>query len=485
AITPEDTPVVINLLGNDTDADGEPLTVSQINGQPVTVGTPVTLLDNVGNTIGTVTLNPDQTVTFDPAPGYNGPVDFTYTVTDGTSSDTANVRIVVDDVNDPPVAQDNTITGFEDSPVTFDPRSNDSDPDGDPLTITAINGQPISPGTTITLPEGTVSMNNDGSLSFSPNKDFNGPVAFDYTVDDGRGGTDTATVNLQITPVDDASVLAPDTKTVAEDTVATGNVLTNDSDIDNTLSVASFSVAGLPGTFAAGTTATIAGVGTLLLNADGGYTFTPVADYNGTVPQVSYTTNTGSNSTLDINVTPLDDTPAASDDLATTPEDTPVTIDVLANDTDADTPTLTITAINGQPISVGSPVQLLDTAGLPQGTVSLTPDGKLVYTPAPNTTGPVDFNYTVTDGLTPVQAKVHVDVTPVNDAPVATDDTVTVAEDTPVTLNVLGNDTDVEGDPLTITQIDGQPVTVGTPVVVANGTVTVNPNGTVTFDPAP
>ena len=111
--------------------------------------------------------------------------------------------------------------------------------------------------------------------------------------------------------------------------------------------------------------------------------------------------------------------------------------------------------------------------------------------PAPNFNGPVDFTYTVTDGLTPVEAKVHVDVTPVNDLPLANDDRATATEDTPVTLKLLGNDTDPDGDTLTITEINGKPITVGTPVVITDaagtpiGEVTVNPDGTVTFDPAP
>ncbi|WP_220741696.1 Ig-like domain-containing protein, partial [Shewanella schlegeliana] len=93
-----------------------------------------------------------------------------------------------------------------------------------------------------------------------------------------------------VSPVDDPSILANDSNTIAEDTVATGNVLDNDSDIDNDLSVVSFEVNGE--TYTAGTTVELEG-GSLVINEDGSYTFTPNDNWNGTVPVITYTTNTG------------------------------------------------------------------------------------------------------------------------------------------------------------------------------------------------
>ncbi|WP_218584149.1 Ig-like domain-containing protein, partial [Pseudomonas sp. JG-B] len=161
-----------------------------------------------------------------------------------------------------------------------------------------------------------------------------------YTTNTGSNST----LDITVTPVDDASVLVADTNSVAEDNPATGNVLGNDSDVDNTLTVASFSVAGITGSFTAGQTATIANVGTFTLGSNGDYTFTPAANWNGTVPQVTYVTNTGSDSTLDITVTPENDAPVASNDgpIAVT-EDTPATGNVLTNDSDIDNDTLTVT----------------------------------------------------------------------------------------------------------------------------------------------
>ncbi|WP_404943026.1 Ig-like domain-containing protein, partial [Pseudomonas fluorescens] len=93
-------------------------------------------------------------------------------------------------------------------------------------------------------------------------------------------------------PVDDASVLTADAQTIAEDTVATGNVLTNDSEVEHPVGVASITVSWPSRSITTGQVATIAGVGTVTIAANGDYSFTPVENYNGSVPQVSYTTNT-------------------------------------------------------------------------------------------------------------------------------------------------------------------------------------------------
>jgi len=118
----------------------------------------------------------------------------------------------------------------------------------------------------------------------------------------------------------------PSPKTVSQP----ANVLTNDSDIEGiALSVTQFTVAGVAGSFTAGTTANIAGVGALVINADGSYTFTPILNYNGAVPVATYTATDGgltSTATLTINVTPVNDALVGVNDSATTLEDTPVSV---------------------------------------------------------------------------------------------------------------------------------------------------------------
>ena len=164
----------------------------------------------------------------------------------------------------------------------------------------------------------------DGSYTYTPNLDYVGNDSFTVTVSDGNGGTAIATVKINLTPVNDPSVLVRDQQTVLEDNPASGNVLTNDSDVDNVLSVATFSIGG--SNYTAGQTATIANVGTLTMAANGDYTFTPVANWNGNMPQATYTTNTGSSATLDVTVTAVNDAPTANGGAVTGTEDTPLTL---------------------------------------------------------------------------------------------------------------------------------------------------------------
>src|SRR5262249_28451262 len=176
----------------------------------------------------------------------------------------------------------------------------------------------------------------------------------------------------------------------------------------------------------------------------GGLSYRPDANFCG-LDSFSYTLNGGSTATVTVNVTCVDDPPVAVDDSATlTEDDAATTVDVLANDTD----------IDGGPISiprktVGDAVPVVITGG----------GSGLTYQPVANFCGPDSFTYTLNGGST---ATVTVTVTCVDDPPVAVDDTATLTEDDPATsIDVLGNDTDVDGGPKTITaKTDGAHGTV-------------------------
>jgi large repetitive protein len=417
--TDEDTPVTIPVLANDSDLDGNPLTVTAATSPN-----------------GTVVINPDGTVTFTPAPNFNGVATINYIISDGQGgTDTAVVTVVVRPVNDPPVATNDTATTAEDTPVTIAVLSNDRDIDGDPLAVTAA-----------TSPNGAVTINPDGTITFVPTANFNGPTTITYTISDGRGGTSTATVTLTVTSVNDVPVANPSTATTNEDTPVILTPLANDSDAD-----------GDPLTV----TAASAANGTVTINPDGTVRYVPNPNFNGT-DTVTYTISDGrggtATSTVTVTVVSVNDVPVARNDNATTPEDTPVTIPILGNDSDADGDPLTITA-----------------ATSPNGTVVINPDGTVTFTPNANFNGPATITYTVSDGRGgTATATVAVTVTPINDAPIARPDTGTTAEDTPLRLSPLANDADVDGDPLTI-------VSASSP----NGTVIINPDGTITFTPAP
>ncbi|TOM97208.1 hypothetical protein CGH65_20500, partial [Vibrio parahaemolyticus] len=179
------------------------------------------------------------------------------------------------------------------------------------------------------------------------------------------------------------------------------------------------------------------GNGTLVDNGDGTWTFTPQIDDD---TEVSFTFDIIDDEDLvvsgsaNLDILPINDAPNAKNDVITTEEDTAVTIDVLVNDSDVEGDVLSI-----QSASVPSE----------QGSVDIV-DGKLVFTPAENFNGEATITYIVTDGDLTDEAKVTVTVTPVNDSPVAVDDTVSTQEDTVVIIDVLPNDSDVDGDKLSI-----------------------------------
>ncbi|MBA1291656.1 retention module-containing protein, partial [Pseudomonas japonica] len=169
----------------------------------------------------------------------------------------------------------------------------------------------------------------------------------------------------QTSPTDSPTLVGADTATVDEDNAATGNVLTNDSDADNTLSVTGYTVAGVTGTFTAGQSVAVEGIGTLVINANGDYTFTPVANYNGAVPTITYTTNTGATGSLDLTVTAVNDAPTIAVTASTITENSAeagtVAANFATNDVDGDAVTVDFTAgtnADGYYAIIGSTVVL-------------------------------------------------------------------------------------------------------------------------------
>ena len=174
ATADEDTPVTIDVLANDTDVDGDPLSVTTAS---------------AGN--GTVTVNPDGTLTYTPNADFHGTDTITYTVSDGQGGiTTATVTVTVNPVNDAPVGRGDAFTVGGGS-VTIDLLTNDTDVDGDPLTVVAIDGQPVVVGRPVVLTDGsgTVTLNPDGTVTFTPAPGYSGQVSFSYTLFDGTTTT--------------------------------------------------------------------------------------------------------------------------------------------------------------------------------------------------------------------------------------------------------------------------------------------------------
>ena len=185
--TQEDTPITIalsDLLANDSDAEGDTLQIDAFGAE----------------TNGTVQSNGDGTYTFTPDANFNGVASFNYVVNDGNNAtDQGTVEIIVGAANDDPLAVDDEFTTLEDTAVTILPSdllANDNDPDGDTPQVVAVDANSTT--------NGTLQVTDDGSFTYTPNANFFGTDSFTYAITDGNGGTAQATVNINVTSVNDA-----------------------------------------------------------------------------------------------------------------------------------------------------------------------------------------------------------------------------------------------------------------------------------------
>lgn len=441
-----------NGNGADTDPEGDDFDVTAVNGQAASVGTQIALASGA-----LLTLNADGTFDYDPSGQFEtlGAGDtaldgFSYTITDDNGgSDTASVTVTVNGVNDGPTAADDSYsTGYQ-TALTIAASgvlANDSDIDGDALTA-ALNTDPT---------HGSVTVNADGSFTYTPDAGFSGADSFTYDADDGNGGVATATVTINV-GTNGAPVTGADSYSVDEDSVlnvgAAAGVLVNDSDPDGD-SLSAVLVSDVSN-------------GTLTLNGDGSFDYTPDADFNGT-DSFTYNADDGNGgttlATVTITVDAVNDAPVAVDDAVSVDEDAAagVVIAPLANDTDVDGDSLTV-------INIDTPTmgQLIDNG-----------NGTYTYIGNPNANGVETIGYTVSDGNGGTDTgEITVTVNAVNDAPDAVDDSYTAAYQTALTVaagvGVLANDTDVDGDALT----------AALNTDAANGSVVMNLDGSFTYTP--
>ena len=427
------TSVTINLTNNDTDIEDASLQVVAIS----------------DISIGSVVNNKNGTVTYSVDGDYNGTATFNYTVMDsGGATDTASVTVTIVAQNDPPRAVNDSRTIVEDNSVTIAVLTNDSDVEGDTLSITDAYGS--SHGTTEV--SGT-------DIIYTPDENYYGSDSFWYDISDGNGGTASARVNITITPVNDAPGIVkyePTTGewTMDEDTTESFNFLVSDPET---------ATGNLIITIDSKDKNIIQNTGIVLTTNAEGYkiiTVTPQENQYGTVPVEFRVTDGALTTTVTWNITiaPVNDAPVIDAPAVTTTEDMPVSSSVTAEDAENDALTFT----PGMAPSHGS--------------VVINTDGTYTYTPAANYSGEDSFGVYVSDGEDLDYGIVNVTVTPVNDKPDAVSDTGETSEDTPVTIPVLGNDTDADtsyGDTLVISS-------VGTP---AHGTAEIAEGG-ITYTPA-
>ncbi|MBI9057797.1 MAG: tandem-95 repeat protein [Labilibaculum sp.] len=296
---------------------------------------------------------------------------------------------IIDD-DDTPIAKNDTYSVDEDAVLTDNVMTNDLGLSDAPVTVVS-NTNPTN---------GVLVVNADGSFTYTPNADYTGTDSFQYTIEDVDGDQSIATVNITVDPVNDLPIANADTYTIPEDTQLNDDVTSNDQDlVDLPITVSLVSDVSN---------------GTLTLNADGTFTYMPNSEYFGT-DNFSYQITDGNGdavtANVTINVTFINDgAPVAVNDNTSTNEDTAVTIDVLANDSDVD---------GNQTIDKAS---VLIKTGPSNGTLSQNfVTGEVTYTPNNNYTGADSFTYTIKDisGLESNIATVSINITVDNDPPVA------------------------------------------------------------------
>jgi large repetitive protein len=419
------------LLANDTDVEGDSLSVNT---------TPIAAPSN-----GSLALNFDGSFVYTPDANYFGSDSFTYEISDGNGGTaTASVLITINSINDAPVANGESFNVNEDTTLTITSvaannlLANDTDLEGDSLSI--VTTPSIGPS------NGSLTLNADGSFVYTPTADYEGSDSFVYEIEDGNGGTDTATATINVTALNDTPVATNDSFSVNEDgtltitDIAPNNLLANDSDIDgDSLSVVTTPVSGPSN-------------GALTLNADGSFVYTPNANFNGS-DSFTYQINDGnsatSNAVASITINAVNDTPVGVDDSFTINEDETLTVllaagdNLLNNDSDVDGDSLSV---------ITTPVDSPD-----NGSLTLNADGSFEYIPTANFNGTDTFTYQLSDGNGGINtATATITIAAVNDDPTVTDDSYNLTEDGPLNIlvsdvdNLLANDSDVDGDSISV-----------------------------------
>lgn len=333
--TAENSSVKINVLSNDSDADGDSLSITKTSAPAH----------------GTVQIGAGGVLTYTPGKDFVGSDSFTYTISDGHGGkSTATVDIDVNGVNTAPIARNDLVSTTNTGSININVLTNDMDPDGDKLTVTSVSGAVAkateAARTSATTAHGTVSINADGTIKYVPQTGFVGTDSFTYTVSDGKGGTATAVATIKITSAgsDFHPTAGDDAFTVAQNTSVALNVLSNDVDLDgDKLSV---------------TDATDPTHGTVTINANGTITYKSDAGFSGT-DTFQYTINDGNGETDtatvtvtvdDVNHAPVVSAPIADQTISTAKAFTFSVPSGAFTDSDGDSLSYKVALANGNPL---------------------------------------------------------------------------------------------------------------------------------------
>ncbi|MCR9606257.1 tandem-95 repeat protein [Vibrio alginolyticus] len=423
-----------DLLAGATDIEGDDLSVTGISYE---------------GTDGVLTDNGDGTYSFAPNENFNGDLNFSFDVSDGTDTVSANVDVSVTPVNDPPVAGSTSYTVHEDNSITISDAqllANSSDLEGD-VSIDSVS---------YSGSDGVLQINGDGTYTFSPNENFNGEVTLDVVVADEEGATDATTAGITVLEVNDPPVAGPTSYTIDEDSVLTfseSQVLLNASDVEGDVELVGISYDGSDGIFT--------------VNDDGTCSFAPNENFNGQVQlDVTIRDEDGAevDTVINVNVLPINDAPVSGDLAYSVDEDGAITLSQeqllsQASDIEGDGLTASDLTVDGN------------------ATVTANDDGSFTITPDADFNGDIDIQFNITDGTDTIQATADLTVNPVNDLPVSQDQQFSVEEDGTLQFtdaDLLAGATDIDGDNLTV---DGISYTG------SDGVLTDHGDGTYTFAP--
>ncbi|MCR9999074.1 tandem-95 repeat protein [Vibrio alginolyticus] len=423
-----------DLLAGATDIEGDDLSVTGISYE---------------GTDGVLTDNGDGTYSFAPNENFNGDVNFSFGVSDGTDTVSANVDVSVTPVNDPPVAGSTSYTVHEDNSITISDAqllANSSDLEGD-VSIDSVS---------YSGSDGVLQINGDGTYTFSPNENFNGEVTLDVVVADEEGATDATTAGITVLEVNDPPVAGPTSYTIDEDSVLTfseSQVLLNASDVEGDVELVGISYDGPDGIFT--------------VNDDGTCSFAPNENFNGQVQlDVTIRDEDGAevDTVINVNVLPINDAPVSGDLAYSVDEDGAITLSQeqllsQASDIEGDGLTASDLTVDGN------------------ATVTANDDGSFTITPDADFNGDIDIQFNITDGTDTIKATADLTVNPVNDLPVPQDQQFSVEEDGTLQFtdaDLLAGATDIDGDNLTV---DGISYTG------SDGVLTDHGDGTYTFAP--
>ena len=400
ATTTRGQPVTVDVLGNDSDGDSDPLTIDSVT-------------DGANGTTEVV----DGQVVYTPNAGATGNDNFDYTVIDGNGGQSTSTVSVTVEAGDAPVANNDTAETLQGETVTVDLLGNDTDANGDELSLDQVDAPA----------NGSVVDNGDGTVDYTPNAEFTGEDTLSYVVSDGNGGSDLGNTTITVNAPNAAPEAVEDNESTRMGMPVSVDVLANDTDPEgNSLTLESYGMASN---------------GTVRMDGEGGLLYTPDAGFSGE-DSFEYTVSDeqGAESVGTARVTVAANAgPVAEDDVADTLDGQSVTVDVLANDSDSDGGTLSVD-------QVGSPAN---------GGVSILEDGQIRYTPTVGFVGTEELTYRVSDGQGgTATGNVTINVNQSNRAPSAEGNAVTLSNDESATVDVLANDTDADGDDLTITSID-------------------------------